>query len=313
MTRLFRLIAEFYSTSWAIKPETLAAMSEVLSRAAAGVRLSAEEIRAAVGDAPEARAARRGVEQRSGGSNIAVLPVFGIIGHRAGLVYDTSSGVGTSTELVGQAFDAVLNDPAVGAIVLDVESPGGSAAGVQELSDKIYGARGTKPIVAVANAEAASAAYWIASAADELVVTPSGQVGSIGVWTAHDDISKAMAAKGVERTLISAGKYKVEGHPWGPLDAEGRAAIQRTVDTYYGMFVKAVARNRNDTQTAVRDGYGEGRMLVAADAVKAKLADRVGTFEQVIGELQQKLASPASTSTPKRAAAERALRLAEAS
>jgi ClpP class serine protease len=116
--------------------------------------------------------------------------------------------------------------------------------GVEELSSEVYQSRGKKKMIAVANAMAASAAYWIASAADELVVTPSGQIGSIGVFAAHEDISKAAEMQGVKVSLISAGKYKTEGNPFEPLSSEARAAMQRDVDVFGEMFTAAVARNR---------------------------------------------------------------------
>jgi ClpP class serine protease len=136
----------------------------------------------------------------------------------------------------------------------------------------------------------ASAAYWLGSAASEVVAAPESDTGSIGVWTAHVDASKMLEEIGWKVTLISAGKYKVEGNPYEPLAAEAREFIQSQVDEYYGMFIKAVARNRGDSQTAVREGYGQGRVLTAREAVKAKLVDRIGTLDQVVGELQAKYA-----------------------
>src|SRR6266851_316491 len=284
-----RLIAEFHRTPWALLPETLAAMQAVLYRWASGARLSAEEIRAAVGDAPEITAARRAREAQVSAGAIAVLPVFGIIGHRASLVEDSSSGVNTSTELLGRAFHALVADPGVVGIVLDVDSPGGSVYGVGELAEEIFAARGVKPVSAIANSLAASAAYWLASAADEVAITPGGEAGSVGVFAVHQDVSKMLEADGVKTTLVSAGKYKVEGNPYEPLGAEARDYIQTRVDDYYGEFVRAVARNRKDTQTAVREGYGQGRVLGAQAAVKANLVDRVATFDQVIGDMQAKV------------------------
>lgn len=307
--RALRILTEFYRTPWALLPETLAAVTAVLHRWAEGVKFSDEEIRAAVGEAPQVARERIEREQSAGGDMIAVLPIFGIMGHRARLVREMSSGVGTSTELVGQAFRAAMKDPNVGAIVLDVDSPGGSAFGVDELAGDIFAARGVKPVVASVNSMAASAAYWVASAAEELVITPGGMAGSIGVWTAHEDWSKFLDTKGVKVSLVSAGKYKVEGNPYGPLDDTAREAMQDVVNKYYDMFTKSVARNRSaENAKAVREGYGEGRVMLAKDAVKAGLADRIGTFDQVIGELQKKLAKNRA-SAPQRARAERELRL----
>lgn len=320
--RIARLMTEFYSTPLALLPQTIAALQMVLERANTGVRLSAAEIRAALSagedyEDNERRAARRraGAEAPAQPNTIAVLPVSGVIGHRAHLVEDSSSGVGTSTEILGAHFRRLVADPNVGAIVFDHDSPGGSVYGVAELSDQIHAARGAKPIVAVVNSLSASASYWLASAADEIVITPGGEAGSIGVWTAHQDWSKFYEQKGIATTLVSAGKYKVEGHPYGPLNDEARAAIQDGVDKYYGMFVEHVARNRGDSTKNVRAGYGEGRVLVARDAVEAKLANRIGTMDQVIAELQQKLGGSVGGARARgdrsRADAERALRLAE--
>jgi signal peptide peptidase SppA len=288
------LRAEFYATPWAIQPAAYAVMCEVLERWAAGMRLSAEEIRAAVGEAPEVVAARRAAAARAGQGVIAVLPVYGILTQRGNMMSNVSGPGGTSVALLTQAFKSAVADPSVSAIVMDVDSPGGSVFGIGELADEIQGARGAKPIVAVANSVAASAAYWIAAAADQVVVTPGGEVGSIGVVTEHKDTTKADASAGVARTVISAGKYKAEG--WsGPLTAEAQAALQERVDAYYETMVKSIARGRDVTQKAVREGFGEGRTLGAARAQKEGLVDRIATLDQVLGELMAKRAGARAT------------------
>ena len=155
-------------------------------------------------------------------------------------------------------------------------------SGVEELSAEIFQARGQKPITAVANSLAASAAYWIATAADELVVTPSGEVGSIGVFAAHEDVSGMLEQAGVKVNLVSAGRYKTEGNPFEPLTEEARASIQGRVDEYYEQFVSAVARNRGVKRSEVRNGFGEGRVVGAKQAVSLGMADRVGTLDETI-------------------------------
>jgi capsid assembly protease len=152
-------------------------------------------------------------------------------------------------------------------------------------SSEIYNSRGTKKIVAVANGMAAWAAYWIGTAADELWVTPSGQVGSIGVFAAHEDIPKALEEEGVKVTLVSAGKYKTEAMPYEPLSAEARASMQRMVDDFHTMFVAAVARNRGVATSTVKHGFGDGRMVLAQDAVRAGMADGVATLDQTLARL----------------------------
>jgi capsid assembly protease len=140
--------------------------------------------------------------------SVAVLPIYGIISHRESLLGWLFGG--TSTQAVSASLRQLLSDPNVSTIVFDVDSPGGSVEGIQELSDEIFAARGKKCMVTVANAMMASAAYWIGSATHEIVVTPSGQVRSIGVYTAHEDISKALEKEGVKITLIRAGNTKLK-------------------------------------------------------------------------------------------------------
>jgi HK97 family phage major capsid protein len=110
-------------------------------------------------------------------------------------------------------------------------------------------------------------------------------VGSIGVFTVHADESEAMAKEGIRHTLISAGKYKTEGNPYEPLTAEAKAATQAAIDDVYGLFVADVAKHRGVTPQAVKDGYGQGRALRGKAAIRAGLADRIGTLDSVIQEL----------------------------
>jgi len=266
------------STPWAILPAKLGVILDALAFLAAGGEYSEAEIAAITG-----AAARPPAPVSSG---VAVLPLVGTIAQRAGSLEASSGGV--STERFAQAFRQALSDPAVGAIVIDVDSPGGDVHGVDELSSEVFHARGQKPIVAVANSLAASAAYWIATAADELVVTPGGEVGSIGVFAAHVDESEWYRSQGIKPTLISAGRYKVEGNPYEPLGDAAREAIQERVDAYYDMFVRAVARNRGVGVQAVRGGFGEGRVVGAKRAVELGMADRVGTLVETVAQLARR-------------------------
>lgn len=263
------------STVWAIYPPKLAAMLDGLAFLAAGGEYSPAEIEAIVGARPKP------AEKQS--TAVGVLSLRGVISHRADMLTESSGG--TSVEKFTSDLRAFLADPRIGAILLDVDSPGGSVSGVDELASEIYDARKTKPIVAHVNAMAASAAYWIASAASEIAVTPSGEVGSIGVIAAHEDMSGRMQKMGISTTLITAGKYKAEANPYEPLTDEAREYIQGQVNDYYGMFIKAVARGRNVTQTSVRDGYGEGRMLLARDALRLGMVDRIEAQDETLQRL----------------------------
>lgn len=270
-----RLVSWVLNTPWAITPDKLATLMQVLRFHAQGGRLSAEEIQERIGAA--ARPAERMVQR------VLVLPLYGTIAQRGDLMAESSGG--TSIERFTARFREAVADPGIGAIVLDVDSPGGAVSGVEELSSEIHRARGSKPIVAVANSLAASAAYWIATAADELAVTPSGEVGSIGVFAAHEDWSKALEAEGVTVSLISAGKFKTEANPYQPLSEEARAHVQGRVDEYYGLFTNAVARNRKVPVGQVREGFGEGRVVGAREALALGMVDSIETLDDVLARV----------------------------
>lgn len=276
-----RIIQMVCEQPWAILPSTLATMRDLLAMRAAGFKFTAEEIAERIG-VPEARGGGPSTPSQGG---IAVLPVWGVIGHRANELRDISSSIGTSTEILGAQIAQLVDDPNVTAIVLDINSPGGGVFGVQEVADSIRSARGKKPIVAVANALSASAAYWIGSAATEFIVTPSGLVGAIGVFSIHEDHSKELAEKGVNVTLTRAGKYKAENNPFGPLSDDAKQAVQERVDAFYGQFTRAVAKGRGVALDAVQNGFGEGRVVDAKVAVKLGMADRVATMDEVIADL----------------------------
>lgn len=218
---------------------------------------------------------------------VHVLRLHGTITPRSGMMSNMSGGA--SLEQFQKAFRAAANDPSAQAIVLDVDSPGGYVDLVQETADMVYAARrADRPIVAVANTMAASAAYWIASAADEMVVTPSGSVGSIGVYGMHDDLSGALEQKGVKREIIKAGPRKAEGAVGG-LDDVSRKHMQERINETYAQFVSAVARHRGVDAAIVRADpetstahFGGGRAYHAKTAVRLGMADRVATFDETL-------------------------------
>lgn len=261
-----------FNQPWAILPAVYTTIMDLIAFKAEGGVLTEEEIRDRIG------AVQHPGKSRSGA--VAVLPLHGVLAQRMNMMSAMSGG--TSTEIFGKMFTDAVADPAIGGIVINIDSPGGSVFGVQELWQTVFNARGEKPIVAMVNSVAASAAYWIATAADEIVVTPGGELGSIGVLTGHKDISAALEMAGEKVTLISAGKKKVDANPFEPLSEEARADLQGRVDAYYATFVSAVAKGRGVNLSAVRGGFGEGSMVGAAEAVKLGMADRVGTLDAAI-------------------------------
>jgi capsid assembly protease len=271
------VVRAFSAQTWAMEPLKLAAIIEVIQARMTGGYIPADVI----AEHKAAAAARRSQTPASGA--VAVIPVYGTISQRMGMMSEMSGGA--STEQIGAQIDAALANPQVSAIVLDIDSPGGSVSGVPELAAKIKAARGQKPIIAVANSLMASAAYWIGSAADEIVASPSADVGSIGVYQAHLDASAALEAEGLKYTLISAGKHKVDANPYEALSDEAREHLQAGVDEWYGAFVNAVASHRGVSAKDVRTGYGEGRVLTAKAAKAAGMVDRVATLDDVLADL----------------------------
>jgi capsid assembly protease len=270
---LFRALND---SVWPILPQKMEAIVGFLNRRLAGVSLDAKTLETLA-------AGTRTAAAPSMNRSVAVLPIHGTICQRAGLL-DEASG-GCSTETIGRQFDALMKDDTVGCVILDVDSPGGHYCGTPELADKIFSARGTKPICAVANSMAASAAYWIASAADELVVTPSGDVGSIGVLAMHMDQSAWNEQTGLKPTYVTYGKFKAEMNPDQPLSAEALGELQRRVDDAGETFVRAVARNRGVTPAVVKSEFGQGRCVGSKEAVQRGMADRVDTLEATIARL----------------------------
>ena len=266
---------------WSILPSRMATMVQAIQLGLEKDEESSreetrKEIKALIG---EDSTARQGSTQ-----SIAILPVWGTISHRGGF-FSLFFG-GTSTEAFTKVFRYVIANPEVRAILLDIDSPGGTISGVPELWSEIYSARGKKPIIAIANSLASSAAYWIASAADEIVVTPSGDVGSIGVFGIHIDESKLLEDRGIKITAKFAGKYKVEGAPWAPLTEEAGEYMQKRVDEAYGWFVRDVAKGRGVSVKDVRgEEFGQGRLISAKQAVDAGLADRMATFDETLSRL----------------------------
>ena len=211
-------------------------------------------------------------------NRVAVLPVMGGLTYRGyGWYWRSTYGQ------VRKMFRDALADSEVSGILFDIDSPGGEVAGVMDLVDEIYAARGQKPIYAVADEDAFSAAYAIASAADKIYVPRTGAVGSVGVIAIHYEQSRAEAEAGIKYTAIFAGAHKNDFTMHEPLSAAAGAVAQASVDKSYDLFVSTVARNRNLSVDAVR--AQQAAIYEGEEAVSAGLADGVGTFNDILAEL----------------------------
>lgn len=218
-------------------------------------------------------------ESKARGTNVtngrAVIAVRGPISRRPTALSFLCGGA--STEDIAAQLREAMADSAVEDVVLDFDSPGGTIDGVPELADAIHKASAKKPITAFVDTMAASAAYWLASQATEIVMTASSEVGSIGVYAMHVDYSESMKLAGVKPTFIQYGKNKTELSGTAPLTDEARAYLQTQIDEYGAMFTRDVARGRRVSVEMVRgETWGQGRVLTASEALKHGLADRIG-------------------------------------
>lgn len=269
-----RIVAAALGTPWAILPAKGAVIEDIIARLARGNRMTREEIDAAAGQ-------KRPKAKGRPAAGVGLIQVFGTITQRADWLSEWSGGA--SAEEIGKAVDAMAADPGTEAIVMEFDSPGGSVYGIEQLALKVQAAAKEKKVIAVVNSLAASAAYWVASNASEVVVAPDGEVGSIGVYLMHRDVSRAVDAAGQKVTFVKAGKNKTAGNSYEPLTADALAELQKGVDDYYDLFVRAVARGRGASQSRVREGFGQGGTVRAKEAVAEGMADRIGTLDDVLG------------------------------
>jgi len=218
-------------------------------------------------------------------NGIGIIGIYGPLMHRV-MASDYPSGGPTTYADIRRAFDLAMADDSVQSIVLDMDSPGGEVHGAFDLADHIFQSRGKKPITAVVNESAYSAAYLLASAADRIVIPRTGGAGSIGVIATHADFSRAEDAAGITVTHIFAGSRKADFSPHQPLGDDAFASLQGMVNDTYEMFAETVARNRKMSVKAVKDtdaGIFEGKK-----AVSAGLADEVAPADKAIANSRGK-------------------------
>ena len=269
---LIHLQTRIFDTPLAIQPAKLEVILQAIGPRL-GLGLEGFDIEAATG-----RQANQQKEYSITQDGIAIVPVQGTLMKKtSGLM--AMSGC-TSYESLANQINECMNSPQVRGVLLDIDSPGGEVSGLFDLADAIYNARDTgKPIYAVSNDAAYSAAYAIASSADKLFVTRTAGVGSIGVFTLHVDQSAADSKAGLKFTYIKAGAKKTEGNPHEPLTDSALSDSQAEVDREYQMFVQLVARNRGVSAKSVI--ATEAGCYFADNAIPL-LADEIGTFEDAL-------------------------------
>jgi signal peptide peptidase SppA len=224
---------------------------------------------------------------------VGIVTIAGSLVNRGAWI-GANSGLVSYEGIAAQLRDAA-SDPDVHSILLDIDSPGGEATGMWSVARLVRELSAQKRVVAFVNDVAASAAYGIASAADEIVVSPTSVVGSIGVVLTHFDRSAEMDRKGIRPTLIYAGAHKVDGHPYGPLSDTVRADLQAEVEQFYDQFVALVAAGRGARLTEEAARATQARTFIGQDAIDRGLADRMASLDEIIAALSAQPARGASS------------------
>lgn len=211
--------------------------------------------------------------------NVAVISVEGLLLQRF-------EGFGSSYESIRYQLKRALENPGIEQIIFDINSGGGEVNGLFDLVDFIFEARKEKPIIALVNEQAYSAAYLIASAALQIIAPRTGGVGSIGVMVAHLDQSDAEKKIGLKYTEIFSGKHKVDFSPHKPLSETAAAQLQGQVDETYKLLIQTLARNRNQPESVFENT--EAQTYLSNQALELNLVDKIQPIYQLIEEITMK-------------------------
>jgi len=256
---------------WAIEPDILKSLCRM------------DEIKSLSFQSERRLSNTRSVMIRDG---TAVIPLHGPITARSDLF--TFFLGGTSLSDLAKDFQTALDDDQVKAILFDVDSPGGVALGPSEMADAIFKARGKKPIWSYVGRNCSSAAYWIASATEKIIANPSALLGSIGVVTTIP-VQEQPDSEGYKNIEIVSSNAK-QKRP-DPRTEEGMSEIKRELDDLESQFIEAIAKYRNVSVSAVKNDFGQGGVLIGKNAVASGMADSLGSYEEVIAELNQKIST----------------------
>lgn len=268
-------LLDIITAPWAITPVMLAEITEIYNTHLRGDKINLDALR------------EQGIELNSKPvayevvNGVALISASGVMAKKMNLFSQISGGI--SSQVLGNTIIEAIEDTAVNAIVLDLDSPGGAVDGTAELAELIDRVAAEKPILVYSDGLLASAAYWVAAAADEIFISSENvAVGSIGVIAQHVDVSEAKKKQGITVTEVVAGRYKAIGSENKPLDDEARAVIQARVDRTYRVFIENVARFRGVDPIQVHEQMGDGRVFMGSEAVERGLVDGVATLSETI-------------------------------
>jgi len=271
-------LIDILTSPWAIGPEKLREIQSLYATLLRGEKIDVDAIEARLGRPLSNE--QQDYVLRDGG--VAVLPIEGVLAPKANMFTRISGG--SSAQMLNTQVESAIADPRVKALVLAIDSPGGSVFGGPELAATVRELSKVKPIVTVSDAMLASMAYWIGAAANRVFISgPTVHAGSIGVVATHEYNPRALA--GAQITEITAGRYKRIVSDNKPLDEEGKAYIQARVDHLYSVFVDAVADYRGTTAAMVLERMADGRTFVGQQAIDNGLVDGFATVDAVVEQL----------------------------
>lgn len=265
------LLSKFSVSPWAIHPGMFDIFTQVFNNKLLGAVIK-----------PEIKIDREIDSEYHVIGRTAIIPMHGVILQKS-MGMEGISGIVTTLNLEA-SLKSVVTDYQIDRIILDIDSPGGTVDGTKEVADLIYKIRQEKEVIAYANGLMASAAYWIGSAADEIIAGETSHVGSIGVYLMHVDQSKYNEELGIKVTYVKAGKYKTAGNPHEPLEGEMKDELQKGVDYIYEIFTRSVALHRGVSHEKVLTDMADGRIFIGEEARKIGLVDEIGNFDDLIPE-----------------------------
>jgi len=272
-SELLRVLAQIHNHPWVVTSDWL---NEIAVRVDEAGKVDLDAVAAKLGRPLENTG--NSVEVRNG---VAVLGITGPLFRRANILTEISGA--SSIQVLATDFQTALDSSQVRSILLDVDSPGGQIDGVQEFADQIREGSKKKPVTAYVGTMAASAGYWLAAAAPHIVAAESSLLGSIGVVASIRDNRAAQERQGVKQYEIVSSKSPLKRVD--PATDDGRAQILKVVDALAEIFIGKVAALRGVSTETVESDFGQGSLMIAADALRAGMADEIGSFEPLVARL----------------------------
>lgn len=286
MSRVFHALT---AEPWAIDPSWLPLLSALAQRnMSAPEVLAAQEWQKRDFDMMAGPGAQRlpGAQRSYVIDGVAVIPVTGPIFPRANMMTEQSGA--TSITMLMNDYRAAMGNSEVGAIMLMVDSPGGAVSGINSFADAVAAGAKIKPTIAHVSGTAASAAYWIASAAGEITMERTGIVGSIGVVAA---VPKQVAPDSDGYVDIEIVSSNAPNKRPDPATEDGAGEIRSTLDAIESAFIADVAKGRKTTSDNVIANFGGGGVKVGNAAIKAGMADKVQSQDTTLNGLRRVVAN----------------------